>query len=151
MPSIIVKVPQGVFDAPARARLAQGLTTAAKAAEQGGDDPRHALVTWVLIDEVAPGGLFAGGADPLDRMIPVVVLFHYPQGVLDEAARNLAVRLIHEAAAAAKPATDPRPVMTSTILTEVAAGTWGATGVLWRLPDFARAAGFKHLQHLVPA
>ncbi|CAN5865878.1 hypothetical protein BH11PSE1_BH11PSE1_11840 [soil metagenome] len=151
MPTIIAKVPQGVFDAPARARLARGLTAAAKAAEQGGDDPRHALVTWVLIDEVAPGGLFAGGGEALERMIPVVVLFHYPQGVLDDPARALAVRLIQEAAAAAKPAADPRPVMTSAILTEVADGTWGATGVLWRLPDFAKAAGFKHLQHLVPA
>ena len=150
MPTIIAKGPQGVFDARAQARIAQGLTAAAKAAEQGGDDPRHALVTWVLIDEVAPG-LFAGRADALDRMIPVVVLFHYPQGVLDDAARALAVRLIQEAVAAAKPDTDPRPVMTSAILTEVADGTWGATGVLWRLPDFAKTAGFKHLQHLVPA
>ncbi len=58
---------------------------------------------------------------------------------------------VDEAVAAAKPPADPRAVITSVILTEVADGTWGASGVLWRLPDFAKAAGFKHLQHLVPA
>ena len=151
MPTIIVKVPPRVFDLAARSRMAQGLTAAAKTAEQGGDDPRHALLTWVLIDEIAPGDVFVAGGDPPERMIPVVVLFHYPQGVLDEASRTDAVRLIHEAVAAAKPPADPRAVITSVILTEVADGTWGASGVLWRLPDFAKAAGFKHLQHLVPA
>lgn len=151
MPTIIAKIPTGVFDLAARSCMAQGLTAAAKTAERGGDDPRHALLTWVLIDEISPGALFVAGGDPPAQMIPVVVLFHYPQGVLDEASRADAVRLIHEAVAAAKPPADPRGVATSVILTEVADGTWGASGVLWRLPDFAKAAGFKHLQHLVPA
>jgi hypothetical protein len=53
--------------------------------------------------------------------------------------------------ATAKAASDPRPVMTSAILTEAAYGTWGASRVLRRLPDFPRAAGFRHLQHFVPA
>jgi phenylpyruvate tautomerase PptA (4-oxalocrotonate tautomerase family) len=151
MPNIIINAPEGVFDTVARAQLAKSVTEVAKAVEQGGDDPAQTALTWVLIDEFKPGTFFAGGADPLQRVIPVVVFFHYPAGVLDEAARAEAVRLLHEVISAAKPANDPRPIGTSVILTEVSDGAWGGNGRLLRLPDLARAAGYKHLQHLVVA
>jgi len=32
-----------------------------------------------------------------------------------------------------------------------ASAKWGANGQILRLPDFAKAAGYKHLQHLVVA
>jgi len=149
MPNIIVKVPEGVFDADAREALAKGITAAAKTVERIGDDPRQEFLTWVAIEEVKAGYLFAGGNDPLSRVVPVIVLFYPPEGVIDEAGRTDAVRLVQEAVASAKPAGDARPVMTSVIVADVADGTWGANGQLWRLPDFARAAGYKHLQHLV--
>lgn len=151
MPNIIIHAPEGVFDAAARAGLARSVTDVARTVEQGGDDPAQTALTWVLIDEFKPGAFFAGGADPLERVIPVVVFFHYPAGVLDEAARGEAVRLLHEVVSAAKPAGDPRPIGTSVILTEVPDGGWGGNGALLRLPDLARAAGYKHLQHLVAA
>ncbi|MDP3852515.1 hypothetical protein [Phenylobacterium sp.] len=148
MPNIIIRAPQGVFDADARDRLAKAVTQVAKTVEQGGDDPSQAALTWVFIDEFQPGAFYAGGNDPLERLIPVVVFFHYPAGVLDDAARADAARLLQEVIAATKPAGDPRPVVTSVIMTEVADGTWGGNGGIWRLPDLARAAGYKHLQHL---
>lgn len=40
-----------------------------------GDDPRQEVITWVLIEEVKPGCLFAGGADQTSRIIPVIVFF----------------------------------------------------------------------------
>ena len=151
MPNIILQVPEGVFDAAARAKLARSVTEVAKTVEQGGDDPAQAVLTWVRFDEVKPGTLFAGGADILARLIPVVVFFHYPAGVLDDAARADAVRLLQQVISAAKPPGDPRAVATSVILTEVVDGTWGGNGALLRLPDFAKSAGYKHLQHLVTA
>jgi phenylpyruvate tautomerase PptA (4-oxalocrotonate tautomerase family) len=151
LPNITIKAPQGVFAGQARAALARAMTAVAKTVEQGGDDPAHALLTWVSFDEFAPDAIYVGGADPLERMIPVFVIFHYPQGVLDDAARAQAARLLQEAIATARPADDPRPVRTSVIMAEVPDGTWGGGGVIWRLPDLARAAGFKHLQHLVAA
>ena len=152
MPNIIIKAPQGVFSADTRSALARAVTAVAKTVEQGGDDPRHALLTWVSFEEFAPDAFYVGGAaDPLERLIPIVLVFHYPQGVLDEAARAEAARLLQEVFAEAKASDDPRPVMTSVIMTEVPDGTWGGNGMLWRLPDLARAAGFKHLQHLVVA
>jgi len=146
MPNIIVKVPEGLFS---KARLAQGLTAAAKTVEQIGDDPRHLFSTWVLVEEFKAGDLFAAGQPVTELLLPVMVMFHHPEGVVDAAGRALAAKLFHDAVEAARLEIDPRPVHTSIIMSEVRDGTWGASGVLWRLPDLARAAGYKHLQHLV--
>ncbi|MBR1219817.1 hypothetical protein JQ557_17545 [Bradyrhizobium sp. U87765 SZCCT0131] len=148
MPNMIVKVPEGVFDETARAALGKGLHAAAKAVEGWGDDPRQEILTWVLVEEVKQGCFFAGGADQTSRFIPVIVLLYPPAGVIDEAGRAEAVRRIHQAVTDAKPADDPRRVATSIMVRDVADGTWGASGEIWRLPDFARAAGYKHLRHL---
>lgn len=148
MPNIIVKVPEGVFDDAARAALGKGIHAAAKAVEGWGDDPRQEILTWVLIEEVKQGCLLAGGADQTSLMIPVIVFLYLPAGVIDEAGRAEAVRRIHQAVMAAKPADDGRRVATSIMVRDVADGTWGANGEIWRLPDFARAAGYRHLQHL---
>jgi phenylpyruvate tautomerase PptA (4-oxalocrotonate tautomerase family) len=149
MPNVVVKIPEGVFGSLGLQRLAEGLTAAARQVEQIGDDPQHLFLTWIAIEEVKPGCLFAGGADPLARVIPVIVFFYTPAGLIDQAGRAEAIRQVHEAVAAAKPAGDPRPVMTSVMVTEIADGTWGANGAVWRLPEIAQAAGYKHLQHLV--
>jgi len=148
MPNIIVKVPEGAFDAAGCDRLGKGITTVAKQVEQIGDDPRQEFTTWVVIEEVKASHFFAGGNDPLSRVVPVIVLFYVPEGVIDEAGRVEAVRLIQAAVAAGKSQADPRPVMTSVIISEVADGTWGASGALWRLDDFVKAAGYRHLQPL---
>ncbi len=147
MPNISIRAPQGVFDTATRAALARAVTAVAKTVEQGGDDPAQAALTWIWFEEAGPGGVYAGGVDPLARVIPVFLVFHYPQGVLDDGARADAARLLQEAVEEALE--DPRPVRTSVILAEVPDGTWGGSGVIWRLPDLARAAGYKHLQHLV--
>lgn len=149
MPNILIKIPEGVFGSLGVQQLAERVTAAAKEVEQIGDDPQHLFLTWVAIEEVKPGCLFAGGVDPLARVIPVIVFFYPPAGVIDQHGRAAAVRLVHEAVAAAKPANDPRPVMTSVIIAEVEDGSWGANGAVWRLPEIARAAGYKHLQYLV--
>jgi phenylpyruvate tautomerase PptA (4-oxalocrotonate tautomerase family) len=149
MPNIIVKAPKGVFDAAGRAAIAAGLTQAAKQVEQIGDEPRHAMQIWIAIEEIAEGCLFAGGHDALKRIIPVFVQFYVPAGVVDGNARADAVRLVQAAIASAKPASDSRPVVTSVIVADVAEGTWGGNGALLSLRDLARAAGYKHLQHLI--
>lgn len=148
VPNIIVKLPEGAFDAAGRDRLAKGVTAAAKTVEQIGDDPRQEFSIWVVIEEVKAGHFRAGGADPLARVLPVIVLVWVPAGVIDEAGRGEVVRLIHAAVAAGKSDGDPRAVLTSVIVSEVADGTWGVNGALWRLGDFAKAAGYRHLRHV---
>ena len=151
MPNIVIRVPEGVLNAERREKLAKAATAVAKTVEQSGDDPRQAALTWVAIDEVKAGHFFAGGDDPLKQMIPVVVFFHYPAGVLDDAARAVTVGLFQTIVSEARQPGDSRPVATSVIMTEVADGSWGGSGRIVRLPDLARAAGYKHLQYLVTA
>jgi phenylpyruvate tautomerase PptA (4-oxalocrotonate tautomerase family) len=151
MPNIIIKVPQGSFDPSARAKLGKAVHEAAKTVEGWGDDPRQEALTWVLIEEISQGNFYMGGADQTSRAIPVIVFFYPPAGVIDAERRAQAVRLVHEAVSSAKPASDARPVVTSIMMWDVADGTWGANGKLLQLPDFAKAAGYKHLQHLVKA
>jgi len=148
MPNITVKIPEGLFSL---SKLAQGLTTASKTVEQIGDDPRHLFTSWVSIEEVKADSMFAAGDPALGLLIPAVVQFHYPAGVLDDAARALAAKLFHAAVVDARIAPDARNVHTSLIMSEVPDGSWGVSGAISRLPDFARTAGYKHLQHLVSA
>jgi phenylpyruvate tautomerase PptA (4-oxalocrotonate tautomerase family) len=149
MPNIIIKVPEGAFDPSARAKLAKATHAAAKAVEGWGDDPRQEALTWVLVEEVPAGNFYMGGADQTSRVIPIIVFCYPPAGVINAEGRAKVVGLIHEAASNAKQAEDARPVMTSVMVWDVADGTWGANGKIWHLGDFAKAAGYKHLQHLV--
>lgn len=146
MPNIIVRVPENTFDATARLKLAKGITDASKQVEQIGDDPRQLATILVVIEEIKAGHIFAGGSDPLLRVLPVIVQFFVPEGVLDEPARADAARLLQAAVTAAKPEADTRPVITSVIISTVADGTWGVNGALWHLDDFTRSAGYRHLQ-----
>jgi phenylpyruvate tautomerase PptA (4-oxalocrotonate tautomerase family) len=149
MPNILIKVPKNAFDLAGREKLGRGIHAAAKAVEGWGDDPRQEALTWVLIEEVPSGNLFVGGADQSSRYLPVIVFFYPPAGVLGPDSRAKSVALIHAAVSAAKSVDDKRMVLTSIMIWDVADGTWGANGQLWRLPDFARAAGYRHLQHLL--
>lgn len=151
VPNIIVKVPEGAFDAAGRARLGKGVTGVAKTVEQIGDDPRQEATTLVIIEEVKAGCFLLGGNDLTARVLPVVVMFHAPGGVLDPAARAEASRLMQAAVMAAKPDSDPRPVVTSLIMSDVPDGTWGVSGALWQLDDFVKSSGYKHLQHRIAA
>lgn len=149
MPNIAVRLPEGVFDAAARQRIAAGLNRVAKAVEQIGDAPANEFMTWVVFEDIKHGYIFAGGADPLPNVIPVVVWMRHPEGVIEQSGREKAARLIHDVIAEAAPA-DGRPVISSIAIEKVVDGTWAGSGSIWWLADFARAAGFKHLQHLVP-
>lgn len=101
------------------------------------------------VDEVAPTVWTCGGLDLSAQLLPCLALIYVPHGVLDEAARMLYVRLVHQAFEEALPAHEKGQLMTSVMLHEVEDGTWAANGAIWRLPDFARAAGCEHLQSLV--
>ena len=149
MPNILVKIPANSFDGAARAALARCITSAAAQAEQIPEDPRKRATTWVVVEEVPAGSWWCGAVDAATQMVPCVAIAHVPAGVLDTAARALFVQQMHEAFAQALPAADGRRVVTSVMLHDVADGTWGVNGALWALPDFAKAAGYAHLQHLV--
>jgi phenylpyruvate tautomerase PptA (4-oxalocrotonate tautomerase family) len=149
MPNILVKIPKGVFPTEHRAVLVQKLNDAAATAEQIPDDPRKRSMCWVIIDEVESSSWTCGPTDMSGRILPCIALIYIPAGVLDDASQAVYVNLVHEAFKQSLPATEKRQLATSVILHHVIDGTWGVNGTIWRLPNFAQAAGYAHLQELV--
>lgn len=150
MPNILVKIPKGAFPSEHRAVLVQKLNDAAAAAEQIPDDPRKRSMCWVLIDEVEPGAWTCGASDMSARLLPCLAVIYVPAGVLDDASQAMYVDLVHAAFQQSLPAAEKRQLATSVILHHVVDGTWGVNDAIWRLPDFAQAAGYAHLQALLP-
>lgn len=151
MPTILVKVPKGAFPGDARAHLVRHIIDAATAAEQMPADPKKLFLSWVVIEETEAGMWTCGGVDMAAQVLTCFAMVNVPSGVLDERSRALYVKLMHDAFKKAQPVVDKRQVVSSVILQDVADGTWGGNGALWRLPALAKAAGYKHLQHLVVA
>ncbi|TKW74144.1 MAG: tautomerase [Bradyrhizobium icense] len=147
MPNIVVRIPAGVLDASARSILVNAINEAAAECERIPPDPAKRSLCWVVIDEATPGSWTCGGVDPLGTAIPVIVTASVPAGVLDDERRTRYARLIHQAVASALPG-DARRIVTSCMINDIADGTWGANGRIWRLPQLAAAAGYEHLQHL---
>lgn len=146
MPNLLIKIPHGSFPGAAREALFKAVTEVAHSVEQMGDAPQQRAITWVVIEELASGGLRCGGADLTSRMLPCIVQAYVPGGVLDGAARAAYVAGLSRAFEQSRPAGDARPVRLSTLLLEVPEGQWGADDAIWRLPEVAAAAGFRHLQ-----
>jgi phenylpyruvate tautomerase PptA (4-oxalocrotonate tautomerase family) len=146
MPNILVKIPQGAFPPEQRAALMRKITEAASTVEQIPDHPKHRFTCWVAIDEVASSNWTCGGIDVSMQMLPCIAIAFVPAGVLDAAARKQYVELMHAAFKEALPGTEQRQLVSSIIVQDVADGTWGANGMLWHLPDFAKAAGYAHRQ-----
>lgn len=151
MPNIHVKLPKDSFSAQHREVLVRLLNHAAASAEQIPDDAKKRFLCWVVIDEVAPGFWTCGGIDVTAQVLPCVAMIYLPAGVLDAATRARYVSLVHDAFSQALPAADQRRLATSVIVHDVTEGSWGANGAIWRLPDFANAAGFAHLKALICA
>ena len=149
MPNILIHIPKGSFSGAARATLVRRINDAAASAEQIPAEPRKRMLCWVLIDEVDSGAWTCGGVDVTSQLLPCVAMVYVPAGVLDDVSRGNYVQALHEAFKQSLPLEDKRQVASSVCLHEVADGTWGANGIIWRLPQFAKAAGFVHLQHLV--
>lgn len=149
MPNIHIRIPKGSFSGAYRADLVRRINDAAANAEQIPPEPHKRMLCWVLIDEVADGAWTCGGIDMTAQLLPCVATVYVPAGVLNDATRAQYVQELHKAFKQSCAAENVRQVASSVVLREVNDGCWGANGSIWRLPQFAKAAGFAHLQHLV--
>lgn len=145
MPNILVKVPQGSFSGEQRTLLCEAITKVAIDVEQIGNDPRQHGLCWTLIEEVASGSWTCGAIDVSAKALPCIILVKVPAGVLSDAMKGDYVQRLHQAVSRSQAAEDPRLIMTSIILDEVADGSWGANGAIWHLTDFIQMAGYLHL------
>ncbi len=146
MPNLLIRIPHGAFPGAARDVLFRTVTNVASDVEQVGNDPRNQAAIWVAIEELPRGAIRAGGADISQRVLQCLVQAYVPAGVLDGASRAAYVARLSAAFQGAMPAGDARHVALSTLLLEMPEGQWGAGDRIWRLPDVASAAGFRHLQ-----
>ena len=131
MPNIVVRIPAGVLDQKARAALVAAINEGAAECERIPPDPARRALCWVMIEEIAAGDLTCGGLDPLQAVLPVMMTVNVPAGVLDDASRARYTTLMHEAVVTVLPH-EKRRIATSCIINDVADGTWGANGSIWR-------------------
>lgn len=148
MPYITVKVPSGVLGGEAKSALVKGICAAAAECEQVPDDPKMRALCVVTIEEKAASTVTFGGNDLSQMLVSFDAAVNIPKGVLDDSSRARFVELLHKAAVDALPA-EKRRITSSFVINEIEDGMWGVRGFLWKLPDFAAASGYRHLQHLV--
>ncbi|WP_249127714.1 tautomerase family protein [Bradyrhizobium lablabi] len=148
MPNIVVRIPAGVLDEAARSTLVGAINAAAAECERIPADPLKRWLCWVAVEEIAAGHWTCGGLDPLQSAIPVMLSVNVPAGVLDDASRARYAALMHQAVTGALSG-EQRRIATSCMINDIADGTWGVNGRIWRLPQMAAMAGYEHLQHLV--
>ena len=148
MPYITVKAPAGALDDEAKAALTNGICAAAAECEQVPDDPKMRALCVVTIEEIDAGNRTYGGRDLSQMLVPFDAVVNIPKGILDDRSRARFVELLHQAVIDALPG-EKRRITSSFIINEIEDGTWGVSGSLWKLPDFAAASGYRHLQLLV--
>lgn len=148
MPYITVKVPAGVLGDETKSVLVKGICAAAAECEQVPDDPKMRALCVVTIEENVTGNLTFGGRDLSQMLVSVDAAANIPKGILDDRSRARFVELLHQAVIDALPG-EQRQITSSFIINEIEDGKWGVSGSLWKLPDFAAASGYRHLQHLV--
>jgi phenylpyruvate tautomerase PptA (4-oxalocrotonate tautomerase family) len=149
MPRIDVTLPHQSFNSRAKTLLAKKLVEAAAQAEEVPNNPKNRMYMWITVTEADAGQLTCGGNDITAQALPCMVMAHFPAGVLNKDKRAEFVDSAHKAFIHALGGQDPRALMTSIVINEVAEGHQGANGQIWGLTAIAKAAGYGHLQHLV--
>lgn len=143
MPMIFVKLPRNIFDTDQLHSLGSAITKAAHKAEGIPDDPKHHLLTTVMIEEISPQLIFVAGQAVVPHRLPVIVLVYPPQGVLDGDRRAVLAQEIN--AAVLKIAGEFADRITvSCIPIDVPEGSWGGNGQIWTLDKISAVAGYEH-------
>lgn len=145
MPNIFVKVPEGVFNADQIQAIGKHITEAAHKAEGIPDNPANHRLTWVMVEEVKASHIFIGGNAVVPHAIPIIVMFHPPQKVLDGARRAIAAKEVHLALLKSTPEDLHSQIVSSCMILDVPEGHWCGNGEIWTLEKIAAVAGYEHL------
>jgi phenylpyruvate tautomerase PptA (4-oxalocrotonate tautomerase family) len=149
MPNIYITLPANSLDSEGKKHLIRSVNEAAAIVEEIPPNPQQRSLCWIIVNETPEGHITCGGHDITSQALPCMAMIYLPAGVLNAAKRSMYVNLVNHAFKQAYGEKEKRMLMTSVILHEVPDGQWGANGEIWMLKDFAKAAGFTHLQHLV--
>lgn len=143
MPNIILKIPEGVFTTGQVSQIVKGVTGAAHEAESIPDDPKHHILTWVVVEELKPSNVFVGGNPVIPHQVPIIALIYPPEGVLDDERRAVQSKRIYEAICDAADEMADR-VQVSCIMLDVPERAWGGNGSILTLETISQIAGYQH-------
>ena len=133
MPMIDLTLPKGALAAPTRARLVDDLLAALLRWEGAPDNERSKSLAWAFV-HIADS--VTAASSPSGRPHYRVEL-RTPHGALDDTRRAGLVAEVTELVLRAEgsPMTPPNAFRVWVILSEVAEGSWGAEGRIWRFAD----------------
>ena len=138
MPMIEVSVTPGAFASPAtRDKLVEDLSTVLIRAERAPDNAVVRAITWAWVDEQR--AFYVGGA-PADDASRIRVAITTPEGALSDRRRAELVENASRIAAEAIGASPEDPTRVWITMHEVADGSWGAGGRIFRFADIAALA-----------
>jgi phenylpyruvate tautomerase PptA (4-oxalocrotonate tautomerase family) len=149
MPNIYITLPDNSLDSEGKKHLIRSINEAAAIVEEIPPNPRQRAMCWITVNETPASHITCGGHDMTSQALPCMVMIYLPAGVLNPAKRSMYVNLVNQAFKQAYGVNEKRMLMTSVVLHEVPDGQWGVNGDIWMLKDFAKLAGYTHLQHLV--
>lgn len=137
MPMIDLTIPPDALDEAARSWLVDELLSALLRWEGAPDNERSRSLAWAFVNEV---DAVTVAGEPTSPALP-----HYrvgvrtPAGALDDERRAGLVREVTELVLQAEGSlnTPEHAARVWVILDEVAEGSWGAGGRIWRLADIA--------------
>ena len=135
MPMIDLTLPEGALDADTTARLVDDLLAALLRWEGAPDNERSKSLAWAFVN-VAEVVSVASSPSGLPHYRIAVTT---PQGALDDARRAGLVAEVTELVLGAEgtPSSPEDAFRVWVLLGEVAEGSWGAAGRIWRLRDIA--------------
>ena len=147
MPTIFVKLPRDTFKKDQLQALGAAITEAAHKAEGIPDDPKHHILTSVVIEEISPELFFVAGQAVVPHRIPVIVVVHPPQGVLDADRWGILAKEVNSAVRRLAGELADR-LTVSCIPIDVPEGSWGGNGEIWTLEKISAVAGYTHKPQL---
>jgi len=149
MPNIVIQIPGGVLTEDARTAAAHQIASFAADTEQMPAQTSKRMLSWAVFQEMEAASWSVGGSAIPDSVIPCMVEIKVPEGVVDSAMRAVFLEGIYAILEKSMPVGDGRRLLMSTVFFEVPDGCWGANSAIWKLAEFARVAGYRHLQHLI--
>jgi phenylpyruvate tautomerase PptA (4-oxalocrotonate tautomerase family) len=142
MPMIEVSVTPGALTPEARDKLVEDLSAALIRAERAPDNAVVRAITWAWVDDQR--AFYVGGA-PADDGARIRVAITTPEGALSDRRRAELAENASRVAAEAIGASPEDPTRVWITMHEIADGSWGAGGRIYRFADIAAlaAAGEK--------
>ena len=149
MPMIEVTYPEGAIPADAKDALIEELATVLLKAERAPDTEFFRSITWVYVNEIPSGNLYAGGRPGGEARFRVNITV--PAGALSDRRKGELVEGVTAAVTEAAGLTEADGLRVWTLIRDVPDGNWGAAGQQVRYQNLVAVAKGERAQEAVVA